>query len=60
MRSIPTVTKNLLIINVLAFVAYFVLYLRGIDLNSIFGLHFFLASKFSFYQFVLPKSCCKV
>ena len=52
MRSIPTVTKNLLIINVLAFVAYFVLYLRGIDLNSIFGLHFFLASKFSFYQFI--------
>ena len=51
MRSIPTITKNLLIINVLAFLAYFVLSYRGIDLNSIFGLHFFLASKFSLYQF---------
>ena len=51
MRSIPIVTKNLLIINVLAFLAYYVLYFRGIDLNSIFGLHFFLASKFHLYQF---------
>ena len=50
MRSIPTVTKNLLIINVLAFLAYLVLGNRGIDLNSMFGLHFFLASDFHFYQ----------
>ena len=50
MRSIPTITKNLLIINLLCFGAYFVLGYRGIDLNSIFGLHFFLASKFHFYQ----------
>ena len=52
MNSIPTVTKNLLIINVLAFLAYFVLSTRGIDLNGMFGLHIFLASKFHFYQFV--------
>ncbi len=50
MRSIPTITKNLLIINVLAFLAYLVLSYRGIDLNNIFGLHFFLASKFHIYQ----------
>lgn len=52
MRSIPIVTKNLLIINVLAFIAYYVLYFRGVDLNNIFGLHFFLASKFGVYQFI--------
>ena len=50
MHSIPTATKNLLIINVLAFLCYYVLAYRGIDLNSIFGLHFFLASKFHLYQ----------
>ena len=51
MRSIPIITKNLLIINVLAFLAYYVFYLRGTaDLNDIFGLHFFLASDFHIYQ----------
>lgn len=51
MRSIPTITKNLLIINVLAWVASLVLFRYGIDLDSILGLHFFLASKFHIYQF---------
>ena len=51
-RNIPTVTKNLLIVNFLAFVAYQVLLLRGIDLNDICGLHFFMASDFHLYQFV--------
>ena len=50
MRSLPTITKNLLIINVLAFLAYYVFHSRGIDLNNMFGLHFFLASDFHFYQ----------
>lgn len=50
MRSIPTITKNLLIINILAFLAYYVLSFRGISLNDIFGLHFFLASHFHIYQ----------
>ena len=45
-------TKNLLIVNFLAFVATWVLELRGIDLTSLLGLHFFLASDFHFYQFV--------
>ena len=52
MRSIPTITKNLLIINILAFLAYYVLLFRGINLNDIFGLHFFLASHFHIYQLI--------
>ncbi|NDV82114.1 rhomboid family intramembrane serine protease [Bacteroides sp. 51] len=44
----PTVTKNLIIINALLFLATFVLEQRfGIDLNDILGLHFFLADKFN-------------
>lgn len=50
MRNLPIVTKNLLIINLLAFVAKFVLERQGIFLNDIFGLHFFMASDFHFYQ----------
>lgn len=50
MRNIPAVTKNLLIINILAFIATEVLQLRGIDLASVFGLHFFMASDFRLYQ----------
>ena len=48
----PTVTKNLLIVNFLAFIATWVLQLRGIDLTALLGLHFFLASDFHIYQFV--------
>lgn len=51
MRSIPTVTKNLLVINVLAFAAMYV-FRSQVDLNDIFGLHFFLASDFRIYQLV--------
>ena len=50
MRNLPTVTKNLLIINVLCFFAYIVAGRRGVDLNDILGLHFFLASDFKVYQ----------
>lgn len=52
MRNIPVVTKNLLIINVLMFLALFVFRRFGIDLNDVLGLHFFLASDFHIYQFV--------
>ena len=53
MGNIPTITKNLLIINVLAFLATLVLQSgSGIDLNNIFGLHFFRASDFRIYQLV--------
>lgn len=51
-RNIPTITKNLLIVNFLTFVAAMVLQLRGINLNAIGGLHFFMASDFHLYQFL--------
>lgn len=50
MFRIPTITKNLLIINILAFAATWVFERRGIDLNGMFGLHFFMASDFHPYQ----------
>ena len=52
MSNMQPMTKNLLIVNFLAFVATWVLELRGIDLTSLLGLHFFLASDFHIYQFV--------
>ena len=52
MNNIPTMTKNLLIVNFLAFVATWVLELRGIDITSLLGLHFFLAKDFHLYQFI--------
>ena len=50
MFRIPKITKNLLIINVLMFFATWVFARQGVDLNNLFGLHFFLASDFSLYQ----------
>ena len=52
MNNIPTMTKNLLIVNVLAFIATFVFERSGIDLTRMMGLHFFLASEFHIYQFI--------
>lgn len=52
MFRIPPITKNLLIINLIAFLATIVLQLRGIDLADIGGLHFFMANDFHFYQFI--------
>lgn len=43
MNTIPTVTKNLLIINVLMFLGTIVAQSYGIDLAQYLGLHFFLA-----------------
>ncbi len=51
MFRIPTVTKNLLIINVLCFLAALAFgQTMGFDLNNICGLHFFMASDFHLYQ----------
>ena len=47
MNNLPTITKNLLIINVLCFFATLVARKYGIDLMDLFGLHFFLASDFN-------------
>ena len=53
MFRIPTVTRNLLIINFLAFVSMLVLNQMGVaNLNSLFGLHFFMAQDFHRYQLV--------
>ena len=46
------VTKNLLIINTICFLAYYVLAGRGVDFNNIFGLHYLQASHFQIYQFL--------
>lgn len=50
MYGTPPVTKNLLIINVLFYVATFVLAQRGIDLTALFGLFFFGVSDFHIWQ----------
>ena len=50
MFRIPTITKNLLIINVLMFLALIVFERMGVNLNYTLGLHFFLAPDFHLYQ----------
>lgn len=52
LSSIPPVTKNLIIINVLFWVASLALPRVGIDLVDLLGLHFFGASDFKLYQLV--------
>ena len=52
MNNIPTVTKNLLLANLLVFVATYALEAFGADLNGTLGLHFFLAPDFHVYQLV--------
>ena len=50
MNKLPTVTKNLLIINVLAWMGTLALGKYGIDLHRLFGLHFFMAPSFRIWQ----------
>ena len=50
MNNIPTITKNLLILNVVVFLATYIFSGLGMDLNSVLGLHFFLAPDFHIYQ----------
>lgn len=52
MNNLPTVTKNLLIINVLCFFGAVVGEKYGFDLNGICGLHFFMASDFKLWQLI--------
>jgi membrane associated rhomboid family serine protease len=52
MRELPVVTKNLLAINALMFLALLAFEKMGIDLNSILGLHLFIAPDFRLYQLV--------
>jgi membrane associated rhomboid family serine protease len=50
MNNLPPITKNLLIINVLCYFGIIVARRYGLDLDSVLGLHFFLASDFKLYQ----------
>lgn len=50
MYSMPPVTKNIIIINVLFFLASFVAPRYGVNLNDWLGLHFILASDFKLFQ----------
>ena len=55
MRNIPVVTKNLLIINVVAWLVCFFFGKNGMNeyaLNDLLGLHFFMASDFHVYQLI--------
>lgn len=52
MNTIPTVTKNLLIINVLMYLGIMVAERYGIDLNNYLGLHFVLSDRFNLAQLI--------
>lgn len=49
-RWAPPVTRNLIVINILLWLASLALLRHGIDLDSLFGLHYFAASDFRLYQ----------
>jgi membrane associated rhomboid family serine protease len=51
-QSLPTITKNILIINILLFVATWFFKAKGIDLTNILGLHYIKAPDFKPYQFI--------
>lgn len=48
----PPITKNLLFINIVAFLACIFFKQQGVDLNDVFGLHFFMAPDFHLWQLV--------
>lgn len=52
MSNIPTVTKNLIIINVLMWFATVVLYKTGFDLQNILGMHYIGSDAFLPYQLI--------
>lgn len=52
MFRMPPITKNLLVINFLLYLASGILPKSGILLNDIFGLHFFMSDSFHFYQLI--------
>lgn len=51
-NTLPPVVKNLIIINVIMLLATYVLGMRGINLPSILGLHYFQSPEFRPYQLV--------
>ena len=50
MRNLPIITKNLLLINVICWLAFIVFERYGLDLNHYLGLHYITASDFHFWQ----------
>ena len=52
MNNTPTVTKNLIIINLLCAFAAYVVGKHGIDLNDVLGLHYVESEKFRLYQLI--------
>lgn len=50
--GLPVVTKNIIIINVILFVATLIGQSRGIDLTKYLGLHYYLADDFKPHQFI--------
>ena len=50
MLNMPPITKNLIIINLLMYLAKIVALRYGIDFDDLLGLHFFMASDFRLYQ----------
>ncbi|MFM7566281.1 MAG: rhomboid family intramembrane serine protease [Flavobacteriales bacterium] len=51
-NNLPQVTKNLLLINVIVFVATFILSLQNIDLNGLLGSHYLGSPLFQPYQII--------
>ncbi|MBQ6771928.1 MAG: rhomboid family intramembrane serine protease [Bacteroidales bacterium] len=51
-KVLPTIVKNILIINVLMYLATITLTRFNIDLTDVLGLHFFRASDFRIYQII--------
>ncbi len=51
MNSTPSVTKHLIIINLLMYLARIVAIRYGIDFDDLLGLHFYKAPNFRLYQF---------
>ncbi|MCD6010382.1 MAG: rhomboid family intrarane serine protease [Flavipsychrobacter sp.] len=51
-QSIPTVVKNLVIINVLVFLLQNVMSMRGVDFDGMFALHFWRSPEFRWWQMI--------
>lgn len=51
-RVLPTIVKNLLIINILMYLATITLTRFNVDLTDLFGLHFFMARDFHIFQLI--------
>ncbi len=49
-NNIPPVTKNLLLINLIVWLADSILIRQGLDLSNLFGLHYFSSSAFHLWQ----------